>query len=57
MLEAIRLDDKYAEPHVALAHIYNELGRKNAAQEEVKIYLRLHADANASDLQPKAPDP
>ena len=29
-LEAIRLDDKYAEPHIALAHIYNQLGRKDA---------------------------
>jgi tetratricopeptide (TPR) repeat protein len=56
-LEAVRLDEKYAEPHVALARIYSQLGRKTAAEEEVKIYLRLHADANASDLQPKAPDP
>jgi tetratricopeptide (TPR) repeat protein len=45
-LAAVRLDDKYAEPHVALAHIYNQQGRKADAQEEVKIYLRLHPGAN-----------
>jgi tetratricopeptide (TPR) repeat protein len=56
-LEAVRLDEKYAEPHVALARIYSLQGRKAAAQEEVDIYLRLHADANDRDLQPKAPNP
>ncbi len=45
-LAAVRLDDKYAEPHVALAHLYNQQGRKADAQEEVKIYLRLHPGAN-----------
>lgn len=45
-LAAARLDDKYAEPHVALAHLYNQQGRKADAQEEVKIYLRLHPGAN-----------
>jgi tetratricopeptide (TPR) repeat protein len=45
-LAAVRLDDKYPEPHVALAHIYNQQGRKADAQEEVNIYLRLHPGAN-----------
>jgi tetratricopeptide (TPR) repeat protein len=45
-LAAARLDDKYAEPHVALAHLYKQQGRTADAQEEVKIYLRLHPGAN-----------
>jgi len=44
MQEAIHLDDNYAEPHIALAQIYNHLGRRDAANEEVKIYLRLQAN-------------
>jgi Tfp pilus assembly protein PilF len=45
-LAAARIDDKYAEPHVALAHLYKQQGRTADAQEEVKIYLRLHPRAN-----------
>jgi Tfp pilus assembly protein PilF len=56
-LAAVRLDDKYAEPHVALAHIYNQQGRKDAAQEEVRIYRRLHANANDREPLPKASNP
>jgi tetratricopeptide (TPR) repeat protein len=56
-LQAVQLDEKYAEPHIALAQIYSRLGRKAAAQEEVEIYLRLHTDANNSERPPKAPNP
>jgi tetratricopeptide (TPR) repeat protein len=56
-LAAVRLDEKYAEPHLALARMYSQLGRKAAAQEEVELYLRLHADANGTDRQPKEPNP
>jgi tetratricopeptide (TPR) repeat protein len=56
-LAAARLDDKYAEPHFALAHIYNQLGRAADAQEEVKIYLRLHPGANNRDALPEASNP
>jgi tetratricopeptide (TPR) repeat protein len=56
-LAAVRLDDKYAEPHVALAHLYNQQGRKADAQEEVKIYLRLHPGATDREEPPKASNP
>jgi tetratricopeptide (TPR) repeat protein len=56
-LAAVRLDDKYAEPHVALAHLYKQQGRTADAQEEVKIYLRLHPGANDREPPPKVSDP
>jgi tetratricopeptide (TPR) repeat protein len=56
-LAAARIDDKYAEPHVALAHLYNQQGRTADAQEEVKIYLRLHPGANDREPPPKASNP
>ncbi len=56
-LAAVRLDEKYAEPHLALARIYSQLGRKATAQEEVEIYLRLHADANDRGRQPTEANP
>ena len=56
-LAAARLDDKYAEPHVALAHLYKQQGRTADAQEEVKIYLRLHPGTNDRELPPKASNP
>jgi tetratricopeptide (TPR) repeat protein len=56
-LAAARIDDKYAEPHVALAHLYKQQGRTADAQEEVKIYLRLHPAANNREGPPKASNP
>ena len=56
-LAAARLDDKYAEPHVALAHLYNQQGRKAEAQEELKIYLRLHPGGTDREPPPKASNP
>jgi tetratricopeptide (TPR) repeat protein len=56
-LAAARLDDKYAEPHVALAQLYKQQGRTADSQEEVKIYLRLHAGANDPEPPPKASKP
>jgi Flp pilus assembly protein TadD len=41
--EAARLNAAYAEPHMAMARVYNQLGKKPEAQEQVKIYLHLHA--------------
>jgi tetratricopeptide (TPR) repeat protein len=56
-LAAVRLDGKYAEPHVALAHLYKQQGRTADAQEEVKIYLRLHPGAGDREPPPKASNP
>ncbi len=56
-LAAARLDDKYAEPHVALAHLYKQQGRTADAQEEVKIYLRLHPGATDREGPPKPSNP
>jgi tetratricopeptide (TPR) repeat protein len=56
-LAAVRLDDKYAEPHVALAHLYKQQGRTADAEEEVKIYLRLHPGASEHEPQPKTANP
>jgi tetratricopeptide (TPR) repeat protein len=56
-LAAAGLDDKYAEPHVALAHLYKQQGRTADAQEEVKIYRRLHTTANDREQPPNASNP
>jgi tetratricopeptide (TPR) repeat protein len=56
-LAAVRLDDKYAEPHAALAHLYKQQGRTADAQEEVKIYLRLHPGASDREPPPQAANP
>lgn len=40
--EAARLDPSYAEPHMAIARIDHRLGRRDEAQSEVSIYLKLH---------------
>ena len=45
LLEAARLDEHYAEPHMALARVYKKLGRKDDADQEVKLYLQLHNEA------------
>jgi tetratricopeptide (TPR) repeat protein len=47
LLEAARLDESYAEPHMALARLYKRLGRKEDAEREVQVYLRLHAVGTA----------
>lgn len=56
-LTAGRLDPSYAEPHIELAHAYNKLGRKDAAQEQVKIYLRLHQKAPGEASRPPTLNP
>jgi tetratricopeptide (TPR) repeat protein len=56
-LAAVRLDDKYAEPHVALARLYKQQGRTADSEQEVKIYLRLHPDANDQEPPAKASNP
>ena len=47
LVEAGRLDEHYAEPHITLAQVYKKLGRKEDADREVKIYLRLHGNGSA----------
>jgi tetratricopeptide (TPR) repeat protein len=43
--EAIRLNAKYAEPHLALAQIYRQTGHPAEAEGEVKNYQQLHEGA------------
>lgn len=45
---AAHLDKYYAKPHFALARIYQRLGSKALAQEEVQQYLRIHNHSNAA---------
>ena len=42
---AAALDDRYAEPHMAMARLAHKLGREALARQQVEIYRKLHATA------------
>lgn len=46
--QAAQLDPAYPEPHFALARLYRTTGQDSQARQEVQIYLRLNAAANAA---------
>jgi Flp pilus assembly protein TadD len=47
--ESANLDNNYAEPHFALARIYHRMGLEAEADQEVKIYRRIHSTHTSSD--------
>lgn len=52
---AAHADPRYAEPHYALAHIYEKLGDVADAKRELKSYLRIHSLPQAPAAPSAAP--